>query len=53
MRVRCALCEGVCPKCGGVVGEAAGRIGWVLCSLCHETFLHPADVHEGERKAAP
>lgn len=37
---RCLLCEGVCPECGGYVGEAAGSKGWVLCSACHATFRH-------------
>lgn len=36
----CPLCRGVCPECSGPVGEAAGRINWLLCSMCHATFLH-------------
>ena len=36
----CPLCAGVCPECGGYVGEAAGSINWLLCSMCHATFRH-------------
>jgi hypothetical protein len=39
---RCLLCDGVCPECGGFVGEPAGRPGWILCSSCHATFVHDA-----------
>jgi hypothetical protein len=42
---RCLLCEGVCPLCGGVVGEPAGSENWILCSLCHATFRHTKDDH--------
>lgn len=36
----CSLCDGVCPDCGGPVGESAGGLMWVLCSACHATFAH-------------
>lgn len=42
-RVLCLLCRGVCPECGGYVGEAAGSRAWILCSMCHATFTHTHD----------
>jgi hypothetical protein len=48
---RCLLCEGICPECGGYVGEPAGRPGWILCAMCHATFRHE-DRHDAQRADA-
>jgi len=49
---RCQLCEGVCPECGGPVGEKAGSLDWVLCSMCHATFLHTHVREPGDGSTA-
>ena len=48
--VPCPLCRGVCPECGGHVGEAAGSLKWVLCSMCHATFRHTHDDDEKKKR---